>query len=282
MKGKTFAEELMNAKKNGGAVGAFNILNYSSAGAVVQAAEELNCSVILQTSVATVRQFGPDELGAMLRRFKQKASVNVLIHLDHCKDLELAKICVDEGWDSVMYDGSWLPLEENIENCRRIVAYAHEKGVQVEGELGTIAGVEDDIRVIEGEEKKVQLEEAVRFVKESGIDVFAPAIGTAHGVYKGIPNINFELVRQLNSAVETPLVIHGGTGLSKEVFGQLISDGASKINVSTAIKHAYLDGCKAYFAENPNKVDPLGFDRFVIDRIKNVVKEHMMIFQQKL
>lgn len=282
MKKKTFAEELMEAKKNGCAVGAFNILNYCSAGAVVQAAEELNCSVILQTSVATVHQFGPDELGAMLCRFKQKASVNVLIHLDHCKDVELAKICVDEGWDSVMYDGSWLPLEQNIENCRRIVAYAHEKGVQVEGELGTIAGVEDDIQVKDGEEKKVRLEEAVYFVRESGIDVFAPAIGTAHGVYKGIPNINFELVRQLSSAVETPLVIHGGTGLAEEVFRQLICDGASKINVSTAIKHAYLDGCKAYFTENPNKVDPLGFDRFVSEQIKAVAKEHMMIFRQKL
>ena len=225
----TFLGELLQAQNNTYAVGAFNILNHLSASAVIDAASELNCPVILQTSVTTVRKFGYKELGGMLRQLAENASVPVLIHLDHCKEVELAKACVDAGWDSVMYDGSWLPIEENIENCRQVVAYAHEKGVQVEGELGTIAGVEDDIRVEEGAEVGVNLEEAIRFVHESGVDVFAPAIGTAHGVYKGIPKINFDLIKQLREKVETPLVIHGGTGLSEEAFTRLIRNGASDV-----------------------------------------------------
>lgn len=276
----TFLEELLHAKKNTCAVGAFNILNHLSASAVIQGASELECPVILQTSVTTVRKFGHVELGAMLRQLAHQASVPVLIHLDHCKDVELAKACIDAGWDSVMYDGSWLPLEENIENCHKVVSYAHSKGVQVEGELGTIAGVEDDIKVEDGTERGVNLEEAIRFVRESGIDAFAPAIGTAHGVYKGIPKIDYELIKQLHEKVETPLVIHGGTGLSEEAFTRLIQNGASKVNVSTAIKHAYIDGYKEYFVDNPGKLDPLGLDRYVENKIKEVAMAHMRIFRQ--
>ena len=278
----TFLEELLQAEKNTYAVGAFNILNHLSASAVIQAATEINCPVILQTSVTTVRKFGHERLGGMLRELAEKASVPVLIHLDHCKDVDLAMACIDAGWDSVMYDGSWLPIEENIEKCRKVVSYAHEKGVQVEGELGTIAGVEDDIHVEAGAEVGVNFEEAIRFVHESGIDVFAPAIGTAHGVYKGVPKINFDLVKQLYENVETPLVIHGGTGLSEEAFTRLIRNGASKVNVSTAIKYAYINGYKEYFSNYPEKLDPLGLDSFVESKIKEVAMTHLRIFRQTM
>ena len=277
---RSFLEELQEAKGHSYAVGAFNIFNHLSARAVISAAEELGLPVILQTSVVTVREFGTSSLGAMLRQLADEACVNVLIHLDHCQDVELAKACVDAGWDAVMYDGSRLSIEENIAGCREVVEYAHRKGVQVEGELGRIVGVEDAVKVSAEDASLAGLEESIRFVRESGIDAFAPAIGTAHGVYKGTPRINFDLVAQLKDAVSTPVVIHGGTGLSEETFRRLIRSGGAKVNVSTAIKHAYLDTCRDYFKDAPEKPDPIGFDRVLSHAIKTTARNHMVIFSK--
>ena len=279
MKNRTFLEELQEAKEHRYAVGAFNIFNHLSARAVVRAAEELDVPVILQTSVVTVKEFGPSALGGMLRQLAADSSVNVLIHLDHCQDIELAKACVDAGWDSVMYDGSRLPIGENIAGCREVVQYAHERGVQVEGEYGRIIGVEDAVKVSADDASLADYEESVYFVRESGIDAYAPAIGTAHGVYIGTPKINFDLVAQLKTAVDAPVVIHGGTGLSEETFRRLICNGGAKVNVSTAIKHAYLDTCRAYFAEYPDKLDPVGFDRYLDRAIRETARKHMEIFK---
>ncbi len=282
MKTRSFAEELQYAKKNTYAVGAFNIFNYLSARAVIRAASTLDCPVILQTSTATVRKFGPVELGTMLRQLAWNARVNVTIHLDHCQDVDLAKACIDCGWDAVMYDGSRLPLEDNIENCRKVVSYAHHRGVHVEGELGRIAGVEDDLSVDEKDATGASFEESLYFIRESGIDAFAPAVGTAHGVYKGTPKIDFDLVEKLNNATDIPIVIHGGTGLSEETFVKLIQLGGAKINVSTALKHGYIDGCKEYMKGNPDKLDPIDFDQYLNCRIKDIAMEHMMIFRKSM
>ena len=179
-----------------------------------------------------------------------------------------------------MFDGSRLPLDENIRLCREIVSYAHPRGIFVEGELGRIAGVEDDVKVDSADASGATLEESIRFVKESGIDTFAPAIGTAHGMYKSAPNIQFDLVSQLRDAVDTPIVIHGGTGLSEETFRKLIRNGGSKVNVSTAIKHGYIDGCKEYMQANPEKFDPIAFDQFLNCRIEDIAMQHMTLFRK--
>lgn len=280
MKTNTILEELTNATRHTYAVGAFNIFNYLSARAVIRGAQKLNVPVILQTSAQTVRRFGPSELGTMLRQLAWNASVNVIVHLDHCSDPDMAKACMDSGWDSVMFDGSRLPLDENIRLCREIVSYAHPRGIFVEGELGRIAGVEDDVKVDSADASGATLEESIRFVKESGIDTFAPAIGTAHGMYKSAPNIQFDLVSQLRDAVDTPIVIHGGTGLSEETFRKLIRNGGSKVNVSTAIKHGYIDGCKEYMQANPEKLDPIAFDQFLNCRIEDIAMQHMTLFRK--
>ena len=150
--------------------------------------------------------------------------------------------------------------------------------MQVEGELGRIVGVEDALKVSAEDASLAGLEDSIRFVRESGIDAFAPAIGTAHGVYKGRPKINFDLVAQLKEALAAPVVIHGGTGLSEETFRRLICSGGAKVNVSTAIKHAYLDTCRDYFKDAPAKPDPIGFDRILSYAIEQTVKDHMIIF----
>lgn len=266
---------LMQARSKTVAVGAFNILNYITSRAVVETAEKYGTPVILQTSVSTVKHLGVHELGGMLTQLKELSSQPIIIHLDHCRDQELARQCLKHNWDAVMIDGSHLPMQENIRFTREIVEYAHHLGKQVEGELGVIAGVEDGISNEEG--TGVTLEECLVYIKETGVDVFAPSIGTAHGVYRGIPKLRFDLVQELTKVSDTPIVVHGGSGLPTEDFQKLIACGASKINISTAIKQSYLKSLREY-----DKLEnPLEVDSYVLEAIKATVKEHMDIFLMK-
>ena len=168
-------------------------------------------------------------------------------------------------------------------NRKRVVEWDDEKlwgpgAGDVETPFSEIVGVEDAVKVSAEDASLAGLEDSIRFVRESGIDAFAPAIGTAHGVYKGRPKINFDLVAQLREAVPAPVVIHGGTGLSEETFRRLIRNGGAKVNVSTAIKHAYLDTCRDYFKDAPAKPDPIGFDRALSQAIEQTARDHMVIF----
>nr|WP_320025080.1 class II fructose-bisphosphate aldolase [uncultured Acetobacterium sp.] len=269
---------LGDARKNHYAVGAFNIVNYLTAKAAVEAAEELEQPIILQTSVKTVKAFGVDEMMAFLKPIAENAKVNVAIHLDHSTDIEFTKACINGGWSSVMYDGSQLSLEENIKNTKEIVTYAKNKKVTVEGELGAIVGVEDDIVVIEGNSAHARPKDCRIYLRETGIDAFAPAVGTAHGVYKGAINIDYDLFEEINQFSSCPLVLHGGTGLTDEMFYKLIALGASKVNISTAIKIAYCQGMATYTKMNPDQNDPLKLDAFTKEQLKKVVKQHIQFF----
>jgi len=274
---KNLKEELINAKENNFAIPAFNIFNYVSASAVIKAGEKHQVPVIIQTSVGTVKYYGARVLQEMLQGLKKNASTNVYLHLDHCTSVEFSKECIDSGWDSVMFDGSKFSLKENIEMTKEVVAYAHPKGVTVEGELGTIVGVEEEIKV-----DKAQLaskDDCLIYVKESGVDYFAPAIGTAHGIYVGEPHLNYELVTQLSETIAEPIVIHGGSGLTEEMFRELVRRGSAKINISTAIKHAYFDGIRKYQEENPGKISPLDMDESMYQSIKEVAEYHISLFR---
>lgn len=268
-------EILMDAGKKGVAVGAFNILNYTTARAVIEAASSCGCPVILQTSAATVKSLGMGALGGMLSQLKELSDQPVTVHLDHCREQELARQCLDSLWDSVMIDGSHLPYEENISFTKEITDYAHAAGKQVEGELGIIAGVEDDIRNEEG--TGVSVPDCLDYIRRTGVDIFAPAIGTAHGIYHGTPVIRFDLVEALRGATDIPVVIHGGSGLSADDFKHLIRCGASKINISTAIKQSYLAGMKAC-CEMKN---PLEADRTIQNQVRCTAEEHIRIFLMK-
>jgi len=272
-------ELLPAAEQKGCAIGAFNIFNYQTARAVIEACEEENTPVIIQTSAKTAKQIGAAEMMDFLLPLAKKSKIPVAIHLDHCTDTTLAKACIDAGWSSIMIDGSHHSLEKNIAMSKEIVAYARESAVHgyvsVEGELGAIVGVEDDIFVSEDAGALADVESSIQYVKESGVDAFAPAVGTAHGLYKGEPKIDFERFSQIRRAVDVPLVVHGGTGLSKEVFRELIRLGASKINVSTAIKAAYLS---ASLEQAKETGDPLKFDAGVFQAVKKEVKIFLDIF----
>lgn len=271
---------LNNARKKKIAVGAFNIVNYLTAKAVVEVAEELDQALILQTSVKTVKAFGINEMMGFLKPIVDNAKVDVAIHLDHSTDVEFTKACIDGGWSSVMYDGSQLPLAENIKNTREIVEYARSRQVTVEGELGAIVGVEDDIYVKEGDSAHANPADCRVFLRETEVNAFAPAIGTAHGVYKGEIKLDYDLFAEINGFSKCPLVLHGGTGLSDEMFHRLIALGASKVNISTAIKIAYCQGMRSFIAANPDKNDPLKLDAFTKDAVKKVVKTHIRFFSQ--
>jgi len=272
----SFKEMLLKAKKEKYAVGAFNIFNHISAKAALKAAEELNAPIILQTSVSTVKKIGVNELIKMLNTLKEDAKVPVVIHLDHCTEIELAKECIDAGWDSVMIDASAMPINDNVRITSEIKNYAINKNVCVEGELGIIKGVEDEIK--SDVEEATNYDDAMNYVSSTDVDAFAPAVGTAHGLYTKEVVLNFDLVNKLNTNSQCPVVIHGGTGLADEDFRKLIECGATKINISTAIKYAYFDGYRNYFEKNPKDRNPLKLDEFVEQNIKDVVKRHLVLF----
>ncbi len=270
------AKLLSDAKAGGYAVGAFNIVNHLTAQAAVQKAEELSSPIILQTSVSTVKQIGPKELISFLRVLAEEASIPVAVHLDHCTDPEYVIRCLDLGWSSVMIDLSQAPFDRNLSETLRIVEYAKKKNATVEGELGAIIGVEDDIKVRES--ALADPVKSLEYVSKTGIDAFAPAIGTAHGLYKGEPKIDFDLFKRLSSEIGCPLVVHGGTGLRPDVFARLIGMGASKINVSTAIKISYCQGMLAYTSEHPDENNPLKLDKYAMEKTKACVEEHIRMF----
>lgn len=269
---------LEKARENRYAVGAFNIVNYLTAKAAVEAAEALEQPIILQTSVKTVKAFGIEEMMSYLKPIAEQAKVEVAVHLDHSTDVEFTKACIDSGWSSVMYDGSQLSLEENIKNTREIVEYAKAKNVTVEGELGAIVGVEDDIVVLEGNHAHAKPDDCRIYLQETGVHAFAPAVGTAHGVYKGEIRIDYELFDEINQFSPCPLVLHGGTGLTDEMFHRLIGLGASKVNISTAIKIGYCRGMAEYTKAHPEQNDPLKLDAFTKEQVKKVVTEHIRFF----
>ena len=271
---------LLDAAREGGyAVGAFNIVDYATFRGVMEAAEEERSPVIIQTSASsTVKFYGYDALVGLARALAGNSPVPVALHLDHCKDMDMLKGTIDAGWTSVMIDASTYPFEENVAMTKTVVGWAHPKGVSVEGELGSIKGVEDEIKVEERDAVLADPQKAAEFVERTGIDALAPAIGTAHGLYKGTPDIDFERLKKIVSLVDVPVVIHGGTGLSDDTFRKLISLGAAKINISTQLKLAYMQAFEDFKKENPGKADPIKVQKAIVTAVKDVVKRFMRVF----
>ncbi len=238
-------------------VPAFNMVNDASLAALLAAAEAKRAPVIIQVSVKTVKFWGAKVLGGLFQQMASTASVPTCLHLDHCPYVEVIEECIDAGWSSVLFDGSHLPFDECLETTKRVVAMAHARGVCVEGEAEAVKGVEDGIGSDE-EGPAIPLDQAVRFCGETGIDCFAPAIGTAHGMYDGEPQINVARVSEIAQACPAiPLVLHGGTGLGTDVFHDLISRGMAKVNISTQLKIVYAQSTNNYLQANLAKPDPL-------------------------
>ena len=269
---------LAAASEGGYAVGAFNILDYNSTKAVVRAAEDVKAPVIIQTSAKTVIFWGCSAIISWVKELIEQTSVPVALHLDHCKDLQLIADCIEAGWSSVMIDASSRPFEENLALSKQVVTMARPKNITVEAELGAIVGVEDDIHVKEQDSHLADPQQAIRFCQEVEPDCFAPAIGTAHGVYKGEPKIAYNLLEEIAGKTDVPLALHGGTGLADEVFRKCISLGCAKVNISTQLKYAFIDGFVAHHNEHNTEYNPLKVIDAQFDELKKGIIEKINLF----
>jgi fructose-bisphosphate aldolase class II len=258
-------------------VAAINIINDLTIDAVVAAASDLQAPLILQTSVKTVKQIGARPLFEMVRVRAEEAPVPVALHLDHCPAREWITTCLRTGWSSVLFDGSHLDVEENARQTAEVVAEAREHGAQVEGEIESVLGVEDDV----GSDEAGQIhpiEVSSRFIEETGIYAFAPAVGTAHGLYAKEPDLTPERVTELVELQPIPMVLHGGTGLTPAQFQDCIGRGCAKVNISTALKIAYIDATREFLEANPRKYDPPSLFRPQHEAVKAMAEEHIRIF----
>ena len=251
------AEILAPAFEQRYGVPAINIVNDLTLENVLAGAVEARSPVIVQTSVKTVKSIGAPVLYAMWRAMTRGIEVPACLHLDHCPDRQVISECLAEGWNSVLFDASQLPVEENQRQTVEVVAEARRYGAHVEGEIESITGQEDGIGSDE-ESRQQTAEVTLAYLRATGVDVFAPAIGNAHGRYKRAPILDFQRVTDLVAAHPIPMALHGGSGLSDEQFKDLISRGCAKVNISTALKEVYMQSSLAYLktAEAADKWDP--------------------------
>ena len=269
---------LADAQKKRYAIGAFNIVDYTTTSAVIKAAERKSSPVIIQTSVKTVKYYGYKPIANWVRNLAEASPIPVVLHLDHCKDLEVIEKCINAGWSSVMIDASSFPLDENIRMTRETIDMARPHNVTVEGELGAIVGVEDDIFVKERDSHLADADNCLRYVSATGIDLLAPAIGTAHGIYYSEPVIDFDLIREIAVKTGMPLAIHGGTGLSDDVFRRCIECGGTKVNISTNLKHIFRDSFEQYYKNNPDDYEPVKSIKYLEDAVIKSVEAFIETF----
>lgn len=247
----TTRQLLLDAQKGGYAIGAFNAENMEMVQAIILAAEEMNAPVIVQTTAGTLKYAPPSCFSGMIGKLAATAKVPVALHLDHGNSYELAEECKREGYTSLMIDGSLLPYEDNVALTRRVVEMAGE--LPVEAELGTVGGKED------GHEAQAQYtdpEQAADFAKRTGITSFAVAIGTAHGIYKGIPKLDLNRLSEIRRDVSIPLVLHGTSGVPFDQVSACIALGICKVNYATELRIAFTEGVKKVMAEKPDDFDP--------------------------
>ena len=258
------------------AVGAFNIVNDLTLEAVLAAAEELRAPVIIQTSVKTVKSVGVDVLHALWLSMTRPITVPVTLLLDHCPDRELISACLERGWNAILFDASSLSVEENKRQCVEVVAEARRYGAAVEGEIEGFKRVEDV-----ADDEKVQeqsLEVAVDFIRTTGVDIFAPAIGNAHGMYKATPKLDSQRVTDLVEVAGIPIALHGGTGMTPEQFSDLISRGCAKVNISTALKIAFMKSGYDSMTEHPGDYDPPKLFAAQRAAVIEMAKHHIRLF----
>lgn len=279
------------------AVGAYNVNNMELLQAIVEAAEETRSPIILQCSAGARKYANQTYLIKLVEAALETTTVPIALHLDHGEDFEICKACIDGGFSSVMIDGSRFPLEENIALTKKVVDYAHARGVSVEAELGKLAGVEDDVNVSAKDATYTDPQEAKRFVEETGCDSLAIAIGTSHGAYKfaGEAKLDFERLTEIRNAIghDFPLVLHGASsvpqylveecnkyggklpgakGVPEEMLAESTKLGVAKINIDTDLRLALTATIRKQFIEDPSNFDPRKYLGPGRDAVKELVK----------
>lgn len=259
---------LEKAQKAGYAIAAFNAENMEMVQAIIAAAEEMNAPVIVQTTPGTLKYAPACAFAGMTGRLARDAKVPVALHLDHGSSYELCEECIREGYTSVMIDGSLLPFDGNVSLTKSVVDMAGS--LPVEAELGTVGGKEDDHEADGG---YTDPQEAAEFVRRTGVFSFAPAIGTAHGVYKATPKLDLERLSEIRKWVEVPLVLHGTSGVPHEMVRACIERGICKVNYATELRMVFSGGVKQSLAEDPSAYDPKKYLAAGRDALKAKVRE---------
>ena len=281
--------------KEGFAIGAFNINNMEIIQGIVDAANEKNSPVILQVSSSAIKYARMPYLMKMVEAAVETTKIPIALHLDHGPDFETCKECVDAGFTSVMIDGSKYSFEENVELTKKVVEYAHSKGVVVEAELGKLAGIEDDVNVSANDAMYTDPDQAKEFVERTGCDSLAIAIGTSHGAYKfkGEAKLRFDILAEIKKRIpNTPIVLHGAStvipelvemcnnfggeipgakGVPNEMLKQAGKSGVSKINVDTDLRLAMTANIRKVFGEKPSEFDPRKYLGPAREAVKEIV-----------
>ncbi|MFW6381272.1 MAG: class II fructose-bisphosphate aldolase [Bacillota bacterium] len=277
---RTLKEVLRESIGKKYAVGAFNVANHDLAEGILEASEEKGVPVIISVAEVHFRYLKLDRFIPYLKSRIEQHPEPVALHLDHGGSFDTAMQAIHYGFSSVMYDGSTLSFEENMENTAEIVRAAHAAGVSVEAELGHVAAGEGDLK--HGTEVDRNLftrpEDAREFVEKTGVDALAVAVGTVHGVYKGDPDLDFERLQQLRQEVDIPLVLHGGSGLSEDDFRQAVTHGINKINFFTGNSIAAVDRINREIEDREGFVNFPDLTLAAREQIKENVKEQIEIF----
>jgi fructose-bisphosphate aldolase class II len=275
--------ELQNKAKSGGyAVGAFNTNNLEITKSILDAVKETQSPVMFAVSPSAMEYAGAENLAALVRIASDEIPlIPVSLHLDHGLTIEDVMIALRSGFSSVMIDGSKKPYEENIALTKQVVELAHSIGVSVEAELGKLVGVEDRVTVTEKEAAMTNPDEANDFVKRTGVDTLAVAIGNAHGWYKGKPDLDFDRLKEIREAVDIPLVLHGASGIPGEDIKKAISIGITKINIDTEIRDAFKRGVSSFISENPEIFDPRKILKPAMKNMTEIVKTKIDLFGSK-
>lgn len=267
----TTRKMLDNARDGGYAVGAFNAENAEMVWGIIAAAEELRAPVIIQTTSSTLKHLSPAYFGGIVSAAAREATVPVALHLDHGASYELAKTCIENGYTSVMIDGSMLPFEENVDLAYRVNDFAKAFGIPVEAELGTIGGKEDS--TVSDGCQYTDPDQAAEFVRRTGITSLAIAIGTAHGFYQTPPVLDLSRITAIRNKVSIPLVMHGASGISDDVVREAARLGMSKVNFATELRVAFSDAIKSHLTEHPETFDPKKYMTTARNAVKELVKQ---------
>ena len=279
-------KDLLNhAREHKYAVGAFNMTNIDFVDTVIEAAVEQNSPLILQLAEVHFRYLNLEHIAPAIIRAAKDVNTPICIHLDHGEKFETVVRAIRAGFTSVMFDGSKYPLEENIAKTKEVIKVARSVGVSVEAELGSVGGEVIGVAAPTPKEADraafTNVEEARRFVQETGVDALAVSIGNVHGTYKGDPNLDFEILEQIRDAVNIPLVLHGGSGIYDEDFRKAITLGICKINFYTEMSTAAINKAKEFLIQNPDCISYPDLANIAMEEAKAKVKNRMEVFGSK-
>lgn len=281
---KSLKQILKEASDNQIAIGHFNISNIEGLKAIFNSARELNIPVIIGVSEGERKFIGTKQVVVLVKSLREEFNFPIFCNADHCKSFESLKEAVDLGFDAVIFDGAKLSLEENIKITKKCVEYAKSINPEIiiEGELGYIGESSKILDEIPKGIEMTSIEDAQKFVKETKVDLLAPAVGNIHGMLKGLknPNLDIERIRQIKEKTNIPLVLHGGSGISDEDFHSAIKSGMSIVHINTEIRKVYREALEQSLKDNPKEIAPYKIMKFVINEVSNVVKNKLELFNK--